>query len=129
MRHAIRHPCCWIRPGDRRVRLVLRSVRAAVLDQTSACRRQALGIHILSVAGAVMNFMVSTSMADLDGRQYRAVRRLSTKGDLTLAEPGETCERVPAESLPWLLSEGKIVPVNQISEAEWGDLWRPEGQG
>lgn len=68
-------------------------------------------------------------MADLDGRQYRAVRRLSTKGDLTLAEPGETCERVPTESLPWLLSDGKIVPVGRISEAEWRDLGRPEGQG
>jgi len=68
-------------------------------------------------------------MADLDGRQYRAVRRLSTKGDLTLAEPGETCERVPPQSLQWLLNEGKIVPINRISEAEWGDLGRPEGQG
>lgn len=67
-------------------------------------------------------------MADLDGRRYRAVRRLSTKGDLTLAEPGETCWRVPSESLPWLLSEGKIVPINQISEADWLDLGRPEGQ-
>lgn len=68
-------------------------------------------------------------MADLDGHQYRAVRRLSTKGDLTLAEPGETCERVPTASLPWLLRDGKIVPIGVITEAEWMDLGRPEGLG
>ena len=64
---------------------------------------------------------------NLDGRNYRALRRLSTREDLTLAEAGETCDRVPQSSLPVLLRTGKIAPVSQISEAEWRDLARPEG--
>jgi len=99
-----------------------------VQDRINAYRRQDLEIRGQYANGVDTNGQGNASMANLDGRQYRAVRRLSTKGDLTLAEPGETCERVPPESLSWLLSEGKIVPVSQISEAEWRDLGRPEGQ-
>lgn len=47
----------------------------------------------------------------MNGRDYRALRRLSTRDDETLANVGETCERVPAESLPALLASGKIAPV------------------
>jgi hypothetical protein len=47
----------------------------------------------------------------LNGTHYRALVRLSTRANVTLAEPGETCEHVPAESLPMLLASGKIVPV------------------
>lgn len=47
-------------------------------------------------------------MADQDGRQFRALARLSDKDDGTLAEVGETCERVPASSLPWLWANGVI---------------------
>ncbi len=33
-------------------------------------------------------------MSELNGSDYRAVVRLSTKDDVTLADVGETCERV-----------------------------------
>jgi len=44
----------------------------------------------------------------LQGKDYRALRRLSDHDDVTLAEVGETCERVPAESLAPLLASGHI---------------------
>jgi hypothetical protein len=44
----------------------------------------------------------------LNGTDFRALRRLSTKDDVTLAEIGETCERVPVASLAPLLASGKI---------------------
>lgn len=47
----------------------------------------------------------------MKGADYIALRRLSTKDDRTLAMPGETCERVPESSLPWLLASGKIAPA------------------
>lgn len=47
----------------------------------------------------------------MNGKDYRALRRLSNAKDETLAEVGETCERVPATSLPALLASGKIAPV------------------
>lgn len=50
-------------------------------------------------------------MADLNGKDYLALRRLSTKDDQTLAEVGATCERVPVESLAALLASGKIEPA------------------
>lgn len=49
--------------------------------------------------------------APLDGADYRARVRLSTKDDETLARPGETCERVPVSSLPGLLASRKIEPL------------------
>lgn len=50
-------------------------------------------------------------MAKLNGKDFRALRRLSTKDDTTLADVGETCERVPATSLAALLASGKIEPA------------------
>jgi hypothetical protein len=44
----------------------------------------------------------------LDGRDFRALRRVSNAENETLAAVGETCERVPAESLPALLESGDI---------------------
>lgn len=44
----------------------------------------------------------------MKGKDYRALRRLSTKDNKTLAEVGETCERVPVQSLAPLLASGKI---------------------
>lgn len=61
-------------------------------------------------------------MADLQGKDFRARVRLSTKADVTLAEPGETCERVAAASLPGLLAGGSIEPVDRASQ----DLGHPE---
>jgi hypothetical protein len=46
--------------------------------------------------------------ATLQGKDYRALRRLSDRDNVTLAEVGETCERVPVVSLAALLASGKI---------------------
>jgi len=51
-------------------------------------------------------------MTDLQGTDYVAIRRLSDKDDVTLAEAGETCDRVPPESLAPLLASGHIAPVD-----------------
>lgn len=57
-------------------------------------------------------------MADaMNGADYVALRRLSTKDDITLAVPGEACERVPASSLPGLLASGKIAPAPPVVPA------------
>lgn len=54
-------------------------------------------------------------MADLNGRDFKALRRLSNKADMTLANVGETCERVPVSSLAALLASGKIERVERWS--------------
>ena len=57
-------------------------------------------------------------MSELHGRDYVALRRLSTRDNTTIAEVGQTCERVPAapggtasEALARLLASGKIAPA------------------
>lgn len=47
-------------------------------------------------------------MAELNGQDFRARVRLSTTDDVTLADIGETCERVPVVSLAPLLASRKI---------------------
>ncbi len=54
----------------------------------------------------------------MTGHDYVAVRRLSTKADETLADVGETCARVPIESLPMLLASGKIARVRDAADQE-----------
>ena len=54
---------------------------------------------------------------ELRGQDYYALRRLSDKTDVTLAEVGETCERVPAESLAPLLASGHIARVELREDA------------
>ena len=49
--------------------------------------------------------------AALDGSKYQAVHRLSNAADETLADVGDTCERVPPQSLRPLLEAGHIEPV------------------
>lgn len=57
-------------------------------------------------------------MADLQGKDFIALVRLSDGDDRTLALPGETCERVPAgkhggtvsDALEKLLVSGLIAP-------------------
>jgi len=44
----------------------------------------------------------------MSGADFVAVVRLSDKANKTLAQPGETCARVPASSLEWLERSGKI---------------------
>ena len=51
----------------------------------------------------------------MDGKNFVATVRLSTKANDTLALPGERCDRVPASSLPWLLEQGLIEPVKDGS--------------
>jgi hypothetical protein len=61
------------------------------------------------------------SSRELDGRRYRAAVRLSTKTNETLAEVGETCERVPVTSIPWLLEQGLIVPAPEEGASADGE--------
>jgi len=49
--------------------------------------------------------------AALDGSKYRAVHRLSNAADETLADVGDTCEKVPPQSLRPLVEAGHIEPV------------------
>lgn len=49
----------------------------------------------------------------MDGSDYIATGELST-ADAVVAVEGQTCEHVPAESLPWLLAQGYIVPVTHV---------------
>lgn len=55
----------------------------------------------------------------LSGSDYIAKVRLSDKENNTLAEEGETCEKVPAESLPWLAKQKLIVEgnVDELTDA------------
>ncbi len=58
---------------------------------------------------------------DLNGADFRALQRLSNGHDETLAEIGETCARVPATSLPWLLRDGLIEPAGDRAIRETPD--------
>lgn len=60
---------------------------------------------------------------ELHGKDFIALRRLSTRDNTTIAEVGQTCERVPAapggtvsEALQRLLASGKIAPVTPIEK-------------
>lgn len=44
----------------------------------------------------------------LNGADYVAIKRVSDVRNKTLAMPGETCERVPASALDWLLKQDHI---------------------
>lgn len=61
----------------------------------------------------------------MNGRDYVAMQRLSTKANETLAEMGERCDRVPAASLNWLLEQDLIRPAVDEYDAAWRDLGRP----
>ena len=50
--------------------------------------------------------------------QYEATTRLTSKDGDVLAEIGETCEQVPAASLPWLIEQRIIVPVKEAKHGE-----------
>lgn len=54
----------------------------------------------------------------MKGSDFVATVRLSTPDDQTLAEPGDTCERVPASSLVWLAAQKLIVeaPAAAVSQ-------------
>lgn len=52
----------------------------------------------------------------MTGSDYIARVRLSDREDTTLAEVGQTCERVPDDSLPWLAEQGLIEPVAPVED-------------
>ncbi len=54
---------------------------------------------------------------ELNGADYRALRRLSNKDNDTLADVGQTCELVPTTSLPALLASGKIAHLEHGERA------------
>lgn len=54
----------------------------------------------------------------MNGAEYIAMVRLSDTDDRTLAAPGETCERVPVESLGWLLDQKLVERAPQPREDE-----------
>lgn len=73
-------------------------------------------------------------MAELHGKDFVALRRLSLADNTTIAEVGETCEKVPAapggtksEALSRLLASGKIAlkpspkPKRRSADAETED--------
>jgi hypothetical protein len=58
-------------------------------------------------------------VAELKGKDYIALRRLSNgDDDVTYAEVGEPCDRVPVESLDSLLAADYIEPAPTTTEGE-----------
>lgn len=51
------------------------------------------------------------SETTLTGADWRAAVRLTTKDRIVLAEIGETCERVPVVSWPWLIEQELMRPL------------------
>lgn len=49
----------------------------------------------------------------MKGSDFVAVERLTNKAGEVLAAAGESCDRVPAESLGWLLRDGLIRPKEE----------------
>lgn len=47
----------------------------------------------------------------MNGKDYVARVALTDKAGQVVAAEGETCERVSASSLPWLIEQGLIVPA------------------
>ena len=54
----------------------------------------------------------------MNGTDYVAVVGLYTKEGKALAVPGETCARIPDESLGWLLEGGYIEPAPAVLPRE-----------
>ncbi len=49
---------------------------------------------------------------------FRATVQLTDLAGHVLAEIGETCERVPEQSLGWLQEQGLIVPIEKRRRKE-----------
>jgi hypothetical protein len=52
----------------------------------------------------------------MNGKDFIAVVTLTTR-DGVVARPGERCDHVPVESLPWLLNCKRIKPVEKKGKA------------
>jgi len=50
----------------------------------------------------------------MKGKDYIALRELSTREGV-VAAVGERCDRVPVESLEWLLNCGRIAPAEGVT--------------
>lgn len=46
------------------------------------------------------------------GKAWRAATRLTAKDKTLLADVGQTCERVPDTSLPWLIEQELVRPLD-----------------
>ena len=53
----------------------------------------------------------------MSGKDYVAQTRLTDRAGEVLAEVGETCERVPASSLLWLVDQGLVIPGAKAPKA------------
>ena len=49
------------------------------------------------------------------GSDYKATRRLTDRAGEVLANVGETCDRVPADSMGWLIEQRIVVPLSEES--------------
>src|SRR4029077_12994837 len=102
-------------------RLRIAPVRSAARRPIGACCPAALGRCTTSAGGVGTSFSGNGrsmhSPERLIGADYRARVRVSDPDDGTLAEIGETCERIPVMSLPWLLEQGLIEPIVTEGEA------------
>lgn len=63
----------------------------------------------------------------MNGKDYVALRRLSNAADDTLADVGESCEQVPAASLPALLASGKIALKDRPLKKRRAAVKEPHG--
>jgi hypothetical protein len=60
----------------------------------------------------------SATVKVLDGHDYVARTRLTTRAGALLADVGERCDAVPARSLPWLLEQGLIARAPEAPSEE-----------
>jgi len=47
------------------------------------------------------------------GAEYKATTRLTDREGAVLANIGDTCERVPADSMSWLIEQRLVVPLSE----------------
>jgi hypothetical protein len=68
----------------------------------------------------------ATQLSDADRQEL--VAHLIANGEFRVADVGEIVDDIRPESADWLLEQGHIEPYDRISDAEWQDLGRPEGE-
>jgi len=56
----------------------------------------------------------------MKGADYIAINRITNRAGMVLAATGETCERVPADALGWLLEGGDICKAEPKAKAPKG---------
>jgi hypothetical protein len=58
------------------------------------------------------------SMTNLTGGEYVAVQPIYDKAGRVQAAPGQRCDQVSAEALPWLLAHGKVQLAAVVADEE-----------